>query len=188
MSVNNAMTADFLRSAYGGESMAHMRYLIWGDVADKEGMPNIGRLFRAIAYAEYAHADNHFRVLKDQTGDYTVPAGAVFGVGKTAENLQGAINGELHEIEQMYPVYLETARFQNEPGAEKSFYYALEAEKIHAKLFQDAQDMAKQGKDMDIGTIYVCPICGHTVAEHLPDQCPVCGAKKEVYKDFPVGQ
>ena len=30
MAVNNAMTADFLRSAYGGESMAHMRYLIWG--------------------------------------------------------------------------------------------------------------------------------------------------------------
>ncbi|NSJ92940.1 Rubrerythrin-2, partial [Coprococcus sp. MSK.21.13] len=27
MSVKNAMTADFLRSAYGGESMAHMRYL-----------------------------------------------------------------------------------------------------------------------------------------------------------------
>ena len=186
MSVNNAMTADFLRSAYGGESMAHMRYLIWGDVADKEGMSNIGRLFRAIAYAEYAHADNHFKVLDDQKGDYTVAAGAVFGVGTTVENLQGGIDGELHEIEQMYPVYLETARFQNEKGAERAFHYALEAEKIHAKLFQDAQDMARQGKDMDIGTIYVCPICGHTVAEHLPEKCPVCGAKQEMYKDFPA--
>lgn len=186
MSVNNAMTADFLRSAYGGESMAHMRYLIWGDVADKEGMPNIGRLFRAIAYAEYAHADNHFRVLDDQKGDYTVAAGAVFGIGTTVENLQGGIDGELHEIEQMYPVYLETARFQNEKGAERAFHYALEAEKIHAKLFQDAQDMARQGKDIDIGTIYVCPICGHTVAEHLPEKCPVCGAKQEMYKDFPA--
>ena len=39
MSVKNAMTADFLRSAYGGESMAHMRYLIWGDIAEKEKMP-----------------------------------------------------------------------------------------------------------------------------------------------------
>lgn len=184
MSVKNAMTADFLRSAYGGESMAHMRYLIWGDMADKEGMPNIGRLFRAIAYAEYAHADNHFRELKDKVGDFTVPAGAVFGAGKTADNLQGAIDGELHEIEQMYPVYLETARFQKEPGAEKAFHYALEAEKIHAKLFKDAQDVAKQGKDMDIGSVYVCPICGHTAADHLPDKCPICGAKKEAYKEF----
>lgn len=186
MSVKNAMTADFLRSAYGGESMAHMRYLIWGDVADKEGMPNIGRLFRAIAYAEYAHADNHLRELKDQVGGHTVTAGAEFGVGKTADNLQGAIDGELHEVEQMYPVYLEAARFQNEKGAEKAFHYALEAEKIHVKLFQEAQNAAKQGKDLDIGTIYICPICGHTVAEDLPEKCPVCGAKKEVYKDFPA--
>ena len=44
MTVNNAMTADFLRSAYGGESAAHMRYLIWADVAEAEKMPNIGRL------------------------------------------------------------------------------------------------------------------------------------------------
>ena len=186
MSVNNAMTADFLRSAYGGESMAHMRYLIWGDVADKEGMPNIGRLFRAIAYAEYAHADNHFRELKDKEGDFTVPAGAVFGATKTADNLQGAIDGELHEVEQMYPVYLETARFQDEKGAEKAFHYALEAEKIHAKLFKDAQDMAKQGKDMELDTVYVCPVCGHTVVGEAPEKCPVCGAKKEMYKDFPA--
>ncbi|SET09884.1 Rubrerythrin [Natronincola peptidivorans] len=184
MSVKNAMTADFLRSAYGGESMAHMRYLIWGDVADKEGMPNIGRLFRAIAYAEYAHADNHFRELKDQKGDFTVPAGAVFGVGNTVENLQGGIDGELHEIEQMYPVYLETARFQKEKGAERAFHYALEAEKVHATLFQKAQDIARQGKDMDIGDVHVCDICGHTTTEGLPEQCPICGAKKTAYKAF----
>jgi len=184
MTVNNAMTADFLRSAYGGESMAHMRYLIWGDMADKEGMLNIGRLFRAIAYAEWAHADNHFRVLKDKVGDASVTAGAVFGAGKTVDNLQGAINGELHEVEQMYPVYLNTAQFQGEKGAEKAFHYALEAEKIHAKLFEEAQEAAKQGKDMELGPVYVCPVCGHTVKDNLPDVCPICGTKKEMYKHF----
>ncbi len=51
MAVKNAMTADFLRSAYGGECMAHMRYLTWGEVAEKEGFPNIARLFKAIALA-----------------------------------------------------------------------------------------------------------------------------------------
>lgn len=178
------MTIDFLRSAYGGESMAHMRYLIWADVADREDMPNIGRLFRAIAYAEYAHADNHFRVLKNEKGDFTVPAGAVFGIGKTVDNLQGGIDGELHEINQMYPVYLETARFQKEKEAERAFHYALEAEKIHAKLFAEAQDFARQGKDMNIGDIFVCKICGHTAANNLPDVCPICGAKKEAYKEF----
>ncbi|NLK72832.1 MAG: rubrerythrin family protein [Clostridiales bacterium] len=184
MGVKNDMTADFLRSAYGGESMAHMRYLIWGEMADKENMPNIGRLFRAIAFAEQAHANNHFRVLKDKEGDCAVTAGAVFGAGKTVDNLQGAIEGELHEIEQMYPVYLNTAKFQEEKEAERAFYYALEAEKIHARLFQLAQDAAKQGEDMKLGPVYVCPVCGHTVSENLPDACPVCGAKKQAYKHF----
>lgn len=184
MSVQNAMTADFLRSAYGGESMAHMRYLIWADIADKEKLPNIGRLFRAIAYAEYAHADNHFKELREQKGDFTVPAGAIFGIGNTIENLQGGIDGELHEIEQMYPVYLETARYQNERGAERSFHYALEAEKNHVSLFRKAQDSAKDGRDFDADKIYVCNVCGHTTTDGLPDICPICGAKSQAYKSF----
>lgn len=184
MPVKNVMTSDFLRSAYGGESMAHMRYLIWGDIAEKESMPNIARLFRAIAYAEWAHADNHFRELGELKSDHTVTAGAVFGVGKTSENLQGAINGELHEVEQMYPVYLETARYQNEKGAERAFHFALEAEKIHAKLFKDAQNAAGSGNDMDIGTVYICPVCGYTVVGDAPDVCPICGTKKEKFKSF----
>jgi rubrerythrin len=182
--VKNAMTADFLRSAYGGESMAHMRYLIWGDAAEKDGMPNIARLFRAIAYAEWAHARNHFHVLKEQVGDFTVPAGAVFGLTGIVDNLQGAIEGELHEVEQMYPVFMETARFQEEKGAERSFHFALEAEKIHVRLFREAQDAAKQGKDVELGSVHICSVCGHTTTEGLPDKCPVCGASKEKYKEF----
>ena len=87
--------------------------------------------------------------------------------------------------EQMYPVYLETARFQNEKEAERAFHFALEAEKIHVKMFQEAQNAAKQGKDMDLENVYVCKVCGHTYGgSEAPDQCPVCGAKKEMYRVF----
>ncbi len=185
MAVKNGMTADFLRSAYAGESMAHMRYNIWADVAEKEGFPNVARLFHAIAYAEQVHATNHFREIDGKTAaDATVTAGGVFGYGKTADNLQGAINGELHEVEQMYPVYLNAAKFQNEPGAERSFHGALEAEKIHAKLFQKALDSVKSGKDISFNKIYICPVCGYTVVDNPPARCPVCGAKREVFKEF----
>lgn len=184
MAVTNAMTADFLHSAYGGESMAHMRYLIWGETAKKEGFPKIKVLFDAIAYAEQVHAGNHFRVIGGDTADYTVTAGAEFGTSKTADNLQGAINGELHEAEQMYPVYVEAAKFQNEPGAQRSFHYAMEAEKIHAVLFKDAQDAAREGRDTDLTSVYICPVCGHTVLDEAPDVCPICGTKKELYREF----
>ena len=184
MAVKNAMTSDFLHSAYGGESFAHMRYLYWGQVAQKEGFPNIAKLFEAISYAEQVHASNHFREIDGDITDATVTAGGVFGDRKTVENLQGAINGELHEVEQMYPVYLNAAQFQEEKGAQRSFHFALEAEKIHAKMFQDAQDAAKEGKDIQLESVYICPVCGHTVLDGAPDKCPVCGAKKEMYKKF----
>lgn len=184
MDVKNAMTADFLRSAYGGESMAHMRYLIWGDMAQKEGFPNIAKLFEAISYAERIHATNHFREIGGSTTAATVVAGGIFGMGITADNLQGAINGELHEVEQMYPVYLNTAEFQNESGAKRSFHFALEAEKIHVKLFTQAQDAAKEGKDIELKSVYICPVCGHTILDGAPDNCPVCGTKKEIYHKF----
>lgn len=184
MAVKNAMTSDFLHSAYGGESMAHMRYLSWGTMADKEGFSNIAILFEGIAYAERVHANNHFKEIAGETADSTVTAGAVFGTGKTVDNLQGAINGELHEVEQMYPVYLKAAEFQEEKGAVRSFHFALEAEKIHADLFKQAQDAAKEGKDLEMKAVYVCPICGHTILDEAPDNCPVCGAKKELYKKF----
>ncbi len=184
MAVKNPMTSEFLHSAYGGESMAHMRYLYWEQVAEKEGFPNIARLFKAIAYAESVHANNHFREIGVPTTDVSVTAGGIFGNGKTVDNLQGAINGELHEVEQMYPVYLNAAQFQNEQGATRSFHFALEAEKIHADLFKQAQAAAREGKDIKLSAIYVCPVCGHTILDGAPDHCPVCGAKKEIYKKF----
>ena len=51
-----------------------------------------------------------------------------------------------------------------------------------SKLFQEAKEAASQGKDMELGPVYRCPVCGHTVVDHLPDKCPVCGAKGEMYK------
>lgn len=185
MKVKNAMTSEFLHSAYGGESMASMRYLHWAKIAEKEGFPNIAKLFEAISWAENVHAGNHFKEIGGKTPeDYTVAAGAVFGIATTVENLQGGINGELHEIDQMYPVYLNAAEFQNESGAKRSFHYALEAEKIHADLFAQAQKYAKDGKDMPFESVYICPVCGHTILDEAPDKCPVCGAKKEMYRKF----
>ena len=57
------MTRDALMSSFGGESMAHMRYLIFAEVAEREGYPNVARLFRAVAFAEQVHARNHYRRL-----------------------------------------------------------------------------------------------------------------------------
>lgn len=164
------ITEQNLNAAYAGESMAHMRYLIFAERAERERKPNIARLFRSIAFAEQAHATNHLRNLGS--------------IKSTADNLNEALNGENFEVEEMYPAYLEVAKLQEEGGAQRSFNYALEAEKIHARMYLNAREQAKTDQDIELATVYICPVCGHTVEGEAPDRCPICGAKKELYKAF----
>ena len=164
------MTEDNLQSAFAGESQAHMKYLIFADKAESEGKYNIARLFRAVAYAERVHATNHLRVL-DKLGD-------------TAKNLEVAIAGEDFEVEEMYPAYYQEALEQGEKAEEKTIHYALEAEKIHRKMYCDAKEAVTGDTDMQLGPVNICPICGYTVENDKPDHCPVCGAKSEVFEKF----
>lgn len=178
------MTASHLRSAFAGESQAHMRYLIYGDKAEKEGFPNVARLFRAIAYAEQVHATNHFQQLREAKGAALTVAGAGFGLGPTADNLDVAIEGEDFEVAEMYPVYKAAAEFQGERGALRSFDWAWQAEQTHAAMYKEAKAAVLAGQDCAVGPVYICSVCGHTVAGQAPDRCPVCNAIKEKYKEF----
>ncbi|WP_425447593.1 rubrerythrin family protein [Dethiothermospora halolimnae] len=180
----NAMTAENLRSAFGGESQAHMRYRIWADKAEKDGFKNVANLFRAVSYAEEVHATNHFRALKDEAGDFSVTSGAGFGLSTTSENLEAARNGELHEIEQMYPAFMAVAEKQEEKAAINSMKFAIEAEKTHAELYKKAKEAVDADKDYETEKIYVCPVCGYTVEGEAPDKCPICLVKAERFVEF----
>lgn len=180
----NVMTSNNLKSAFSGESMAHMRYLIWGKAAKKEGYPNVGNLFEAIAYAEEVHANNHFKELKNEIGGASVTAGGEFGLTNTSENLQHAIDGENHEVDQMYPAFMSVAKLQNENGSMRSFHYAIEAEKTHSELFTAAKNFVDSEKDYDQDIVHVCDVCGYTLTENLVDKCPVCNVKKEMFTTF----
>jgi len=170
MTVKREMTKKFLEDAYSGESQAHMKYMIFSEVAEKEGYTNVAKLFRAIAFAELVHARNHYRALGH--------------ISTTAENLESARRGEEFEIEEMYPVYQNAAIFQGEKEAEISTRYALEAEKTHEVLYGKAREVVEQGKDVEIKRIYVCPVCGYTAVDEAPERCPVCGAKKDMFVEF----
>ena len=164
------MTENALKDAFAGESMAHMKYLIFGDVAEKEGYPNLARLWRAIAYAEQVHATNHARNL---------------GYIKTSvDNLQTGIDGESFEVDEMYPAYDAISKLQNEKGAVKSIHYAIEAEKIHAQLYTDAKKEINKTKDINISDVYICPVCGFTRIGDPPDKCPVCNVSKDLFIKF----
>ncbi|MCS7138742.1 MAG: rubrerythrin family protein [Crenarchaeota archaeon] len=179
-------TRDFLLNAFAGESMAHMRYLIFADVAEKEKFQNVSRLFKAIAFAEFVHARNHYEKLKNYKEDFKVASGTPGGPGNTSKNLELGIMGEEYEVNEMYPTYMEVAKFQGEKAAELSFKWAYEAEKIHAQLYREAKNYVDRKEDWPLkGKVWICPVCGHTYVDNEPpEKCPICGVSKEKYIGF----
>ncbi|MBF0409307.1 MAG: rubrerythrin family protein [Candidatus Riflebacteria bacterium] len=164
------MTVEFLMNAFAGESQAHVKYAIFAEECEKKGHKNLANMFKAISHAEYVHARGHFL--------------AVGKLGDTAMNLQTALDGENFEIDEMYPVYHEAAKFQQEKDAVRTTKYAMEAEKIHANMYAKALELVKSGKDYPAAKVHICEICGHTVENEAPDKCPVCNAKKDFFRCF----
>ena len=154
-----------LKEAFAGESQANRRYLAFAEKADRDGYPQVARLFRAAAEAETVHALNHLRALK--------------AVQATAENLKEAVAGEVAEFEKMYPGMIAAAQAEGQKEAERSFNFANEVEKVHARLFKKALETLEAKELVDI---FVCPICGYTVEGEPPDNCPVCNAKKKLFR------
>lgn len=153
-----------LLAAFAGESQANRKYLAFAKQAEKDGYPQVAKLFRAAAEAETVHAHNHLRTLG--------------GVKTTADNLKEAIGGETHEFKTMYPEMIEHAKKEGLKAAERTFNFANEVEKVHAALYQHALDNLDSLKETDY---YVCSVCGYTCENEPPDKCPVCNAKSSAF-------
>ncbi|MBM4130840.1 rubrerythrin family protein [bacterium] len=159
-------THDNLKEAFAGESQAFQKYTSFAEAAEKEGRPNIARLFRTTAQAERIHAAGHFQALD--------------GVGSTADNLRAAIGGETYEFEQMYPPMLAQAQAEGHKAA-RMFRFAVEAEKVHAELYKRALAAAEKGEDLAEAKFYLCPVCGHIEFGTPPAKCPICGVPATKY-------
>ena len=161
-------TEDNLQEAFGGESKANRRYIFFAEKADKEGYPQVARLFRAVAEAETVHARNHLNTMD--------------AVGSTKDNLTAASMGEHQEFTGMYPHFIEVAKEEMNERAERTFDWANKVEKIHFGYFEASLKAIKEGKKPEDATYYVCQVCGNTVPGSVPDKCPICGSPAKVFK------
>jgi len=153
-------TIEDLKDALAGESQANQKYRAFAAKAEKDGFPNIARLFRTTAEAERIHAEGHLRALD--------------AIGSTADNLAAAISGETYEFESMYPLMLAQAEAEGHK-AKRMFGYAVKAEAVHAALYAKALEAVRQGRDLAETSFYLCPVCGHVEFGKPPDACPICG-------------
>ncbi len=162
-------TAENLKTAFAGESEASRKYTAFATQAERDGFPNIAKLFRTTADAERLHAEGHLK--------------AMGGLGSTVDNLQAAIDGETYEFTKMYPPMVEQAEADGHK-AKRMFQYAVGAEEVHAKLYGLASEAAKQGQDLTETDFYLCPTCGHIEFGKPPASCPICGAKAEKFNQI----
>jgi rubrerythrin len=163
-----AETEQNLQQAFAGESQANRRYLFFAEKAEKEGLPQVARLFRAAADAETVHALNHFN--------------AMDGVGSTIDNISAGVIGEHHEFTRMYPPFIEKAAEEKNERAHRSFEWANTVEEIHYNLFQEILKSVKAKQAIKNEPYFVCQVCGNTILGKAPDRCPVCGAPATRFK------
>lgn len=158
-------TIDNLKEAFAGESQAHRKYLLFAEAAEKDGQPQVAKLFRAAALAEAIHSANHFKALG--------------GIGSTEENLKAAIAGENYEVTTMYPGMIADAQAEGQKKAHTSFQWAYEVEKVHEQLYRKAlENLASGQASLDY---YICPFCGYTHEGPMTEKCPVCGTPAEKF-------
>ena len=159
-------TKENLKEAFSGESQANQKYRAFAKKAERDGFPNIAKLFKTAAEAERIHAEGHF--------------GALDGIGTTVENIKEAIGGETYEYTEMYPPMLDQAE-KDAHKAKRMFKYAVDAEDVHAQLYKLALAAAEAGKDLEETEFYLCPVCGHIEFGKPEDNCPICGTLVSKY-------
>jgi rubrerythrin len=99
-------------------------------------------------------------------------------VGSTVDNLRTALADQRFETDYLYPAFLNEAVSLLDTTAIRSFTWALEADKSHARLYSDA--IARLNTSARIPWAYsrhdffVCALCGYTAENPESENCPCC--------------
>jgi rubrerythrin len=169
--VKMSKTDENLKAAFAGESQARNKYTYFAQIARKEGLHYIAKIFEETAENEKRHAKDEFVLLN--------------GLGDTAANLDAAINGEQYETITMYPKFAEQAKEDGNMAAARLFMQIARVEAHHRDRYQKLLERVKNG------TVYKrekpirwkCSVCGYIHdGTEPPGKCPCCQHPKEYYE------
>ena len=158
-------TARNIHTAFVEEAKAHQRLLTFAKRAEKEGLPQIAHLFRAVATAEGVHSKRHFALLES--------------IADTQTNLERAFQLETAVNGVHYPKMLQESEEDDERAAAVVFSQARDVEGAHAKLYRNALNHLIAERSTEY---YVCTVCGHVAERESPETCPICNALKSSFR------
>jgi rubrerythrin len=174
-SLKGTQTEKNLLTSFAGESQARNRYTYFASQAKKEGYEYVAAAFEETAAQEKEHAKRFFKFLEGGNVGITAmfPAGVV---GKTADNLKAAADGEHEEWTEAYPQFAEVADKEGFPVIAKTWRAISVAEKQHEKRYRGFLKAIEDGTIFKrSGVTWRCRNCGYVAEEgQAPDQCPAC--------------
>ena len=171
--LKGSKTEQNLMTAFAGESQAHTKYLYYASKAEKEGLVQIGALFRETALNEKEHAKIWFKLLHDRD------------VPTTKVNLADAASGENEEWTSMYKGFAETAKAEGFSDIAALFQAVGQIEKDHEERYRALLANIEGEKVFcrDTDQVWHCANCGHIAeGKKAPELCPVCKHSKAYFQ------
>lgn len=173
--MSNKKTHANLLKAIAGESMARNKYTYFAEIAMKEGLVWIAKVFEETADNEKIHAKEELEQLKskaEMTNTYGIDP-----LGKTLENLKHAAAGEEYEFKTMYPDFERVALEEGEDDSARLFKEISEVEEKHAERYNKLADLLEKDKlfESEDEIEWKCLNCGYVhKGKTAPKKCPLC--------------
>ena len=171
MELKGSKTEKNLYAAFAGESQARNKYTYFASVAKKEGYEQIAAIFENTANNEKEHAKMWFKAL-----------GAL---GKPAENLKSAAEGENYEWTEMYAEFAKDAEEEGFTTLAAQFRLVAQIEKSHEERYLALLNNVEMQKVFEKSEeiMWECRNCGHLViGKKAPEVCPVCAHPKAYFE------
>ncbi len=171
MELKGSKTEKNLWTAFAGESQARNKYTYFASVAKKEGFEQINAIFTKTADNEKEHAKMWFKALGE--------------LGKTADNLLAAAEGENYEWTDMYATFAKEADEEGFTDLAEKFRMVAEIEKSHEERCRKLLSNVQMQQVFEKGemTMWECRNCGHLVmGKKAPEVCPVCAHPQSYFE------
>jgi len=158
---------EAFHEVYTGEAKAALRLKVYAEQAEKEGLPQMARLFRVIALSEEIHGARALRLLREIKG--------------TEDNLKASFESETRVAGVAYDRFVKLAAAQDDKAAMLMFSQSRDVEETHARLYKEAMGHLMEERET---RYYVCRVCGYVSDGVWPESCPVCSAPKDQFVEY----
>lgn len=180
MELKDSQTRENLMRAFAGESQARNRYTFAAELAKKNNLYVIKKVFDLAASQEKEHAEVFYGYLKELEGQEITLGEAAYPVNTSEDvgtQLQNAVENETKEADDVYRSFGDIALQEGFNQIAGKFYMIADIEKVHAMRFQKFAELLKEGKlfASDVKTGWMCLHCGYVIeSTTAPQNCPVC--------------